>query len=244
MIQTNDHRWSVLATVPNPAKAAEWLADHLYCQIAPVDPSAGSQRIVESGNLRLILEAGPSVPVPAAPAGSYYSGLAHLALRTTDIDLALAACQAQGLTLILKEGGTFFNPKVYGNGTRYFHVVAPFGLTIEISQRLDDPSPYPEPIICGLCHLGVPAPDFKAELAFFETLGFQPDFDPVTNWNAAEGTIYCCMVSQLDPAGQPLTLEIYQLADLKPIRLPDDVALGGLSIGRPGRQSDAGVRLV
>ncbi len=241
------HRWSIQIQVADPQFAAQWLTDNLFFQtISKNNSLSAKQRQVSVSNENLVIEliSGSANPLTNPPKGHYYTGLAHIALRTMNIMEAVDWCRKRELTILLNDGQPFFNPKVYGGGARYFQVVTPFGLTIEISQRVDFISPFQKTIISGLCHVGLPSPTIESEMAFFHQLGFQNDFAPVTNWNEAEGTIFCCMLSQKDPAGNELTVEIYQFADLKPTSLPSDYGLKGLKLGLGPASSPGGVKII
>lgn len=242
-----DQRWGVLIQVDEPQAAAQWLIDNLFFIRSGLEPGTDDpddRLFLTNANCLLIIESGNSAAVEAPAEGSYHTGLAHIALRTDRIDEAIAWCQSRQLTLQLNSSGSFFNPKVFGGGERFFNIISPFGVTFEVSQRVDFPSPYQDTLICGLDHLGIPSPEINAELDFFQRLGFAPEFATVTNWNAAEGTIYCCMLSQKDPSGHEITLEIYQFADMKSLPLPNHYGIKGLAAGTSGQQSNGGVRLV
>lgn len=237
-------RWGVLIQVDEPQAAARWLTENLFFTPAETESATPGCLILTNANCLLRIEPGSSQVVDTPAEGFYHTGLAHIALRTDRIDEAIAWCQSRQLKLQLDGAGSFFNPKVFGGGERFFNIISPFGVTFEVSQRVDYPSPYQDTLICGLDHLGIPSPSIEAELDFFEKLGFSPEFATVTNWNAAEGTIYCCMLSQKDPAGQEMTLEIYQFADMKPQPMPDYYGIKGLVTGASGQRSGGGVRMV
>lgn len=236
--------WGVLIQVKEVRSAARWLTENLFFTQTDTGTDIAGRLVLKNANCTLFLESGESAAIDAPADGQYYTGLAHIALRTDRIEEAIAWCQSRQLTLQLDGGGSFFNPKVFGGGERFFNIISPFGVTFEVSQRVDHLSPHQGSLICGLDHLGVPSPDIEKELGFFENLGFTPEFATVTNWNATEGTIYCCMLSQKDPAGQEMTLEIYQFADMKPLSMPVHYGIKGLSVGNPGQQSGGGVRLI
>jgi hypothetical protein len=247
MSENQSTRWGTLIQVQDPRAAALWLTENLFFSPASssgidVDP-ASVQLVLTNDNCLLVIEPGDSAAVASPAAGYYHTGLAHIALRTDRIADAIAWCQSRQLTLQLDGTGSFFNPKVFGGGERFFNIISPFGVTFEVSQRVDYPSPFQGSLICGLDHLGIPSPDIEGELTFFKNCGFVPEFSTVTNWNADEGTIYCCMLSQKDPEGHEMTLEIYQFADMKPLPLPDQYGIKGLVFDGSGRRSSAGVHL-
>ena len=230
MLEQLKTRWGVRLTVPDLEQAAQWLEDNLFFSI--VDDDAGVLAV--NGNCLLELLPGESAALPAPAAGAYFAGLAHIALRTRDIEEAITWCQIRGLDLQLDNGRRFYNPKVYGEGEYFFNIISPFGVVFEVSQRLAEPTPWPDPVICGLDHIGLPSADFAAAAAAFENLGFAADFAPVENWNASEGRIRCGMFSQSDPDGQTMTLEIYQFLDWSAEAIPASYGIKGLVLGRSG----------
>ncbi|NCA97961.1 MAG: hypothetical protein EOM70_01145 [Clostridia bacterium] len=217
MLEQLKTRWGVHLTVPAPELAAQWLEENLFFSVA--DHEAGF--LAANGNCLIELQTGTCESLPDPAAGTYYAGLAHIALRTRDIEEAITWCQSRSLELQLDHGRRFFNPKVYGEGEYFFNIISPFGVIFEVSQRLSEPSPCQDPVICGLDHLGLPSADFAVAVHAFSQQGFTPDFDPVENWNATEGRILCGMFSQDDPSGQRITLEIYQFLDWQAVPMPE-----------------------
>jgi len=158
------------------------------------DPGAGV--LATNGNCLLELLPGESAPLPEPAAGTYVAGLAHIALRTRDIEEAITWCQSRGLDLQLDNGRRFFNPKVYGEGEFFFNIISPFGVIFEVSQRLSESSPCQNPVICGLDHLGLPSADFAVAVHAFSQLGFVADFAPVeTGMRPKVGSAAACTVS-------------------------------------------------
>lgn len=202
--------------VPDPAAARDWLCENLLFAPAP----GGA---VTNGSCALYLRQGPGAPLPAPAPGTYYTGLAHVALRSTDIAAALARCRARGLATQPQNGGWLHNPQVFGAGEDYFNIHAPCGLTVEVSQPVAWAPGAQNMLFFGLDHLGVPCADFDAECAFWETLGFSLVFSPVENYNEAEGRIRCAMVQR-----GALVLEVYQFLDLVPVPMPAGAVLRGV----------------
>ena len=201
-----------------PVALARWLCDELFFETT-------DGQMVYNGDCSLLLLAGNTAAPPAPASGTYYTGLAHVALAAADIDRALAHCKARGLRLqTAPDGGSFFNPGVFGEGERYFNILTPFGFVLEVAQRVRGPLQKGLAPIAGLDHVGVPCPSFDAELRALAQQGFQPLFAPVQNYNEAEGHIACCMV-----AHGALTLEVYQFLDLAPRPMPHNVPLRGIA---------------
>lgn len=201
-----------------PVALAHWLCEELFFETT-------NGRMLYNGDCAVQLLAGNTAAAPAAAPGTYYTGLAHVALAAADIDSALAHCKARGLQLqTATGGGSFFNPGVFGGGERYFNILTPFGFVLEVAQRVCGPLQKGPAPIAGLDHAGVPCPDFDAELRALARQGFQPLFAPVQNYNEAEGHIACCML-----ADDALTLEVYQFLDLAPRPMPHHTPLRGIA---------------
>lgn len=205
-----------LLQTPDVEAAEQWLCENLF--FTPLETN-----VLKNGTCVLTLVQGPAEAVPAPEDGSYFTGFEHIALRTRNIDEAIAWCKLRGLDLMLKGGGSFYNPGVFGQGERYYNIFAPFGAVLEISQRVNDSGPAGPSPIFGLDHLGVPCADIRMELDFLKGLGFLPEFPIVHNFNEAEGNILCDMVSCRE-----LTLEIYQFSDKKPCSMPTSAPLRGI----------------
>ena len=202
--------------VPDTAAARGWLCRELrFC--------GGPGGALENGSCALYLCGGPGGILPAPAAGAYYTGLAHVALRCHNIADALAHCKSRGLAPLLQNGRWLHNPKVFGAGEYYFNVPAPFGLTVELSQRVQAPGGAPGVPFEGLDHLGVPCAELDAELGFLREMGFAPLFEPVENYNEREGRIRCAMVRR-----EALVLEVYQFLDRMPAPMPENAVLKGV----------------
>jgi len=212
----------VLVRLPDPAASRSWLCSNLFF--------SASDGLLRSGDCVLYLERGGGLPLPKPQAGSYYAGLAHLALAAQDINAALAHCTARGLTLQTDGGKAFYNPGVFGGGEFYFNILTPSGAVIEVAQRAVQPLACPHAPIEGLDHLGVPCADFDAECRTLEKHGFAPLFAPVHNRSDTEGRILCTMLSN----GR-LTLEVYQFLDLCALPMPKSAVLCALRSDFSGR---------
>ena len=105
-------RWGIRLAVPDVAAAAQWLKDNLFFNPVPTSNTL----VLANSNCLLELIPGMSDPLQTPAAGTFYAGLAHVALRTRSIEEAIAWCQDRGLTLQLDHGKPFYNPKVYGAG--------------------------------------------------------------------------------------------------------------------------------
>lgn len=215
MAKPQNPQYALLQT-DDPESARRWLCDELFFETSDNGDLC-------NGNCTLRLACGPTRAIPPPPPGAYHTGFAHVALAAADIDEALAYCRSRGMTLQTDRGASFLNPKVFGQGERYFNIQAPFGFTLEVAQRVEHPCAKGRYPLRGLDHLGVPCADFAEELAAFSALGFAPLFEPVENVNPAEGRFRCCMLSD----GR-LTLEVYQFLDRAPLPMPEDAPLRGV----------------
>ncbi len=203
------------------AAAGQWLCENLFFR--PVNSAENSRMILENGSCTLYLEPCRKFISSPPPENSYFTGLAHVALRTGNIEAALEWCKTRSLVMQLQEGRSFFNPGVFGGGELYYNILSPFGVVFEISQRVSDREFAGPQIIYGLDHLGIPCADLDAELDFLEGIGFVAEFPIVHNFNDREGNILCDMVSR-----QGLTLEVYQFVDRTPCSMPQDSPLRGV----------------
>lgn len=180
--------------VPSPEEAGRWLESVLH--FLPV----GDGRLYVCGNCRLrLVTAGGNAPL-CAP--GEVVGLEHIALETPDAGALLRALLAKGLAPEYDGGDPFFNPKVFGTGTRYFNLIAPFGTKFEFCQRLDKDYPPDSAEILGLEHIGLSARDFAASFRELSTYGFRPQFAPVEN-DTARGRVQCVVLDG------PAPVELY-----------------------------------
>ena len=105
--------------VPSLDEAGRWLESVLH--FLPVDDG----RLYVCGNFRLRLVTAEGDAPSRAP--DKIVGLEHIALETPDAGALLRALLSKGLELEHDRGVPFFNPKVFGTGTKYFNLIAPFG---------------------------------------------------------------------------------------------------------------------
>lgn len=191
--------------VADPDAAAGWMRENLFFRQTEIP------NVVENGTCRLEFVREAAQPWGCAAPGQYHTGPEHVALRTGDIRAALEHCRSRGIEPNLPDGQVRFNPKVYGGGEYYFNFMTPFGLLIEISQRLDQPHYGETALIQGLDHIGVPSENLEVRMKELTGQGFGEEFAPVHNYNDQEGNILCCMMRRDD-----LILEVYQFADMTP----------------------------
>ncbi len=191
-------RNAVVLAVAQPGLAADWFCSNFGFQRA--EPCAD---VVVSGNLAIQLEQ-ENAQTNRAP-----TGLAHVALNAYDIDAALEKCMAAGLAVDSDHGKPYFNPQIWGTGTRYFNIAAPFGVTVEVCQRLDKTVGCPERNIEGLEHIGVFVESAEKSLAYYTSIGFEQLCPLVVNEKAA-ADIHCVMVGKGD-----MVLEIFSAENSK-----------------------------
>lgn len=217
--------------VSDTEQAAQWLCENLFFT-AKVTNGLWT---LQNADCILYIVCGKSTAPEEIQSGYYNTGLVHVALATADIQKALEWCKSKGLQPELQEGNVFYNPGVFGKGEWYFNIQSPFGVTFEISQRIDHAGRQEEKIICGLDHLGIACADIEAEVDYLHFLGFTPLFETIHNFNYREGNILCVMVFD-----GTLTLEVYQFIDLKPHR-PACSPLAGIWTDKQGGITPDGV---
>lgn len=172
----------LLAQNKTPVAVAAWFAGNFGFSTK----AAGSGILLESENLKWYWAAGTGEP-------SIY-GFQHVALASSDIDSALTFCQRKGLDLDTDNGNPYFNPKVWGKGTRYFNIRTPFGFILEICQRMDLQYEKNAPVIGGLEHVGIFASDIGQTERFYQSIGFKTVYPQVRN--EKEGaSVLCTMLS-------------------------------------------------
>ena len=180
--------------VPSPDEAGRWLESVLH--FLPVDDG----RLYVCGNFRLRLVTAEGDAPSRAP--DKIVGLEHIALETPDTGALLRALLSKGLELEHDRGVPFFNPKVFGTGTKYFNLIAPFGTKFEFCQRLDKDYPPDSSEILGLEHIGLSAHDFAASFRELSAYGFRPQFAPVEN-DTPHGRVQCVVFNG------PAPIELY-----------------------------------
>ena len=180
--------------VPSPDEAGRWLESVLH--FLPVDDG----RLYVCGNFRLRLVTAEGDAPSRAP--DKIVGLEHIALETPDAGALLRALLSKGLELEHDRGVPFFNPKVFGTGTKYFNLIAPFGTKFEFCQRLDKDYPSDSSEILGLEHIGLSAHDFAASFRELSAYGFRPQFAPVEN-DTPHGRVQCVVFNG------PAPIELY-----------------------------------
>lgn len=227
-------------------EASTWLCENLFFERIVTENDQNCQVLV-NGNCVLYLIPAGGFPGSVLPdqmekektVEAYATGLDHIALHAAEIHEALRWCKGKNLDLVLDGDGSFYNPGVFGEGEWYFNILTPFGVTFEISEQVSNPVKQEGRPINGLDHLGIPCENIWQELRFLEDLGFQPLFEPVYNYNEAEGHITCVMVSD-----KAVTLEVYQFMDKNPCVMGMDKALAGIAYEGVSVDSPGGVHFI
>ncbi len=201
------HLHCIELPVPSPDEAGRWLESVLH--FLPV----GDGRLYVCGNCRLRLVSAEGDAPFRAP--DKVVGLEHIALETPDAGALLRALLSKGLALEHDGGVPFFNPKVFGTGTKYFNLIAPFGTKFEFCQRLDKSYPSTSPHILGLEHIGLSVRHFDAAFERYRALGFSPCFSPVEN-DTSCGRVQCVVLD--GPA--PVELYCFEGAEAFPAVSP------------------------
>jgi catechol 2,3-dioxygenase-like lactoylglutathione lyase family enzyme len=153
--------WRPILEVPDPEAALDWFAVLPGCAA----DRAGAE--VRCGDLRIAV-----VAAGTAPAGSRLMTVDHLALRTADVDAALAHLLAAGARL--HPGFTPDGPRdiaaFWDHGVRFAFVIGPGGVPVEICARHGD-ADGGGAAITGLDHLGLRCADVAATAAGLEASG-------------------------------------------------------------------------
>lgn len=166
----------------NPPEIASWFSENFGFS----QEKAESFVLLKSGDLHWSWEKGEGT--------TNVWGLHHVALASSDIDAALAYCEKRNLSVDTDNGKPHRNPGVWGNGTRYFNILTPFGFVLEICQRMDLQYDPDAPIIGGLEHIGIYTSDISRAEIFYRSLGFQIAYPRVTN-EKENGQVLCTMLS-------------------------------------------------
>ncbi len=199
----------IVVQTTNAIAMRQWLCEKLFFQ-------AASENEVYNGDCVFRFVDGESCKPAEISEDFRYVGLGHVALSTADIRRAMEYCQSVGLTMVTQGNDAFFNPKVFGKGEFYFHIQTPFGFTLEIAQRVEQPTEKRNTQqIMGIDHIGVPCSNLEREIKALHVAGFIPLFEPVLNDNDTDGRIRCCMLSD-----GMVTLEVYQFLDRKSVPMP------------------------
>lgn len=206
---------SIDLLLDNPKAAENFLTDVLFFK--------REGELLVSGNCKLkLIEQEANAKFEAALEATYI-GIEHISLETYDIEAALDYCKNKGLTLETDNGKAFYNPKVWGTGMNYFNILTPFGVKIEISQRLDRSASFSEPVIFGLEHLGVQVASMEKSLSYYLDMGFEQNYPVVEIIGASR--VLCSMIESSN-----FTVELYEFTDgINYVERKNDV-IYGLSI--------------
>ena len=192
-----------LLRLADPAEAGRWFSQALGLSLE----GEGSCLTARSGDCRIFLERDPD-PAPAQTAAEgYYTGLAHIALRSTDLPASVRLCTERGARLAGAEQISY-NPGIWGTGMDYVNPLCPFGVGMEISQRLDLPAGPMEQATDGLEHIGIPVAQIEESVAWYRSLGFEKASG--TEIHREDGAqIFCVMMS-----GYGVILELFEFAGM------------------------------
>lgn len=204
MLHTSITPRGLLIRLPRPVEAADWLCRKMGFHIEQQQPGSVT---VRQGNCCIVLE-NQSQPVPLQEADEgHYTGLAHIAFATGNIQHTVESCQAAGIPLAGGETISY-NPGIWGTGMNYINPRWDYAVQLEISQRIDLPAyDHPESLISGLEHVGLPVADMAAAIEFYRLLGFQQM--TATTINRADGALIFCTMMSLGE----LTIELFEFAN-------------------------------
>ena len=187
----------------DPGEVARWLAETLA---APCR-AAGDSWLVTCPGIEIRLSAREADPPLQQAAEGYYTGLAHIALRSTDLPGTVRLCAQRGIALA---GGqaVSHNPGIWGTGMDYVNPLCPFGFGLEFCQRLDLPAAPMTVLQDGLEHIGIPVPEIGRSTAFYQTLGFVRA--AAAEIRREDGQVIHCVMMQ----GGGVTLELFEFAGM------------------------------
>ncbi len=138
------------------------------------DGQAYQLAFLELGNLVIELVHPPEV-MRAEVAARDHGSIDHIALDTLDIETALQAAQAKGVSLHSSTADGIVDFGIYPEGVRYVFFEGPTGEKIELAQRNDLDSQRRTENVRGWNHLGIPTVDIDASRDFYQRLGFVQD---------------------------------------------------------------------
>lgn len=196
--------WIQLA-VKEPEKMMQWLCDNLWFEQCKKEKHG-----VVNGNCRFWLEKDVSDArlKKADICFGDYGHYEHIALETPDINAALRYCKSRGFCLETRNGEAFYNPKVWKTGMNYFNILTPFGIKLEVAQRLDrEYIPSEEKLIIGLEHAGIEVSNIENSVSLYLEKGFQPGYPMVVN-ETDSGNVKCEMLLLDD-----VMIELYEFTD-------------------------------
>lgn len=185
-------------SVNEPWVVADWFCDNLGFKKREND----GELSVASGNLQILLHKGDG------QSKDRQYGLIHIAVNAKNVDSALQHCEERGLVLDTDGGKPHFNPQVYGTGMKYFNIQTPFGMTVEVSERLDRKKEYSDENICGLEHYGLLSKSAESSLEFYKSQGFDQLCDLVINQKDI-ADIHCVFVGR-----GPTEIEVFSAENL------------------------------
>lgn len=205
----------VLLRLSRPEDASCWLSDKLALNKthdpAGIVPGFADGRVPSRERLALscpgcpiYLEAsGRPLRIQTAAEG-HYTGLSHIAFRSSDLEGSIRLLKERKASLINGDAISH-NP-----GMDYINPFCPFDFGLEISRPTSEPvSPMSTPVN-GLDHIGIPVPDIKKSVSWYETLGFSVISYQETHRDSDNADILCAMMS-----GCGTTLELYEFAHME-----------------------------
>ena len=191
--------------VQDPYAATNWLLKHSVLGFTRTD----KENVIRNAGLCLELKKDSENKSMLTNFGFH-----HIALDSGNIFESLDECRIAGMKLDTDGGKPYLNPKVWGTGTRYFNIVTPFNVNLEICQRLDIQKPRAH-TIWGLEHIGLLAKDVGISENFYIDIGFTQAFPrtEVKNENGIE--VFCSMMELGN-----VNVEIFSVSGKKYVESP------------------------
>lgn len=194
----------VFINVEEPEKTAAWMSEKLDFPWK----NQGSLTVACCGDDRIFLHAASSPLIIQKADEGYYTGLAHIAFVSTDLETSVKLCQAADLPLA-NHSAISYNPGVWDTGMNYVNPLCPYGFGLEICQRLDLPSAPMTAPARGFEHIGIPVSDIKESIGWYKALGFS--CGTCARIHREDGkTILCCMMT-----GHGIILELFEFTGIR-----------------------------
>ena len=165
---------------------------------------AGKQLVLNCPGCPIYLEASGQPLLIQTAAEGYYTGLSHIAFRSSDLNDSIRFLKERRAS---REHGETIS---HNPGMDYINPVCPFGFGLEISRLTEKPAARMSAPTDGLDHIGIPVPDIKKSVSWYQTLGFSVSSYHETHRDSDNADILCAMVN-----GCGTTLELYEFSHME-----------------------------
>ena len=186
--------------VQQPKDKATWLSKKLELPLVEED----GNYIVRMKDCDVIFSHTDTPVVIQEGQEGYYVGLAHLALRSTNLKQSVSLCEEKDVELTNGKDISY-NPQIWGPGMDYVNPVCGDGYGLEICQRLDLPEKDMTTLTDGLEHIGIPVRNLEESIDWYKGLGFEVGTKVLNHRESDGADIYCAML-----VGDGIILETYE----------------------------------